>query len=269
MAAEPSAAGLARRVEEACLNGWPALREVWYDGWLLRFSEGHTRRSNSVTPIASGTRGLRDKIAYCEALYAAAGLPPLFRVPSIAEPSLDAALDALDYAAAEDKTCVMLRDFTRYPPETTDAELSEGAPSEAWLAAHVCCAGSTAGAAAAQRKILGALAVPAVFAAARGSDGSLASVAFGAVHDRMICVNLVATAPPARRQGLSRRTVAAVLAWGERIGADAACLPVIASNAPAVALYRSLGFDRELYRYHYRRRPAATVVRAADGDAAP
>lgn len=244
---------LARRVEEACLNGWPALRQVWFDGWLLRFSEGHTRRSNSLTPLAPGRRDLRDKLAYCEALYAWAGLPLIFRVPTMAETGLDAALDALGYAA-EDETCVIYRDLGGSLPEREDAGLVEGMPSEAWLDAHARFTGNAASGHSVQRKILEALAVPAVFAAARTADGRIASVAFGAVHDRIVCLNLVATDPGLRRQGLSRRTVSAVLAWAQEAGAAAACLPVVASNAPAVALYRQLGFDTELYGYHYRRR---------------
>jgi N-acetylglutamate synthase len=247
-------ADLPRRVEEACLNGWPALRQVWFDGWLLRFSEGHTRRSNSVTPLAPGSRDLPDKIAYCEALYAWAGLPLIFRVPTTAETSLDAALAACGYAA-EDETCVIYRDLDGTLPERGDVELSEGMPSEAWLDAHARFTGSALSGRSVQRKILEALAVPAVFAATRAGDGRIASLAFGAVHDRIVCLNLVATDPAVRRQGLSRRTVSAVLAWArEQAGAAVACLPVVASNAPAVALYRTLGFETELYRYHYRRR---------------
>jgi N-acetylglutamate synthase len=244
---------LARRVEEACLNGWPALRQVWFDGWLLRFSAGHTRRSNSVTPVARSSRDLRDKIAYCEVLYARAGLPLIVRVPTMAETGLDAGLDALGYAA-EDETCVIYRDRDGSLPAHGGAELSEGMPSEAWLDAHARFTGNDASGYSVQRKILAALAVPAVFAAARTADGRIGSVAFGAVHDRIVCLNLVATDPAVRRQGLSRRTVSAVLAWAQEAGAAAACLPVVASNAPAIALYRQLGFDTELYRYHYRRR---------------
>jgi GNAT superfamily N-acetyltransferase len=249
-----AAGARARRVEEASLKGWPALREVLLDGWLLRFSAGHTRRANSVNPLAAGTRPLRDKIAACEALYAQAGLPAIFRIPGIAEPDLDAALDAQGYAPPEDETCVLSLDFDRHPPEDGGAEIT-GTPSEEWREAHARCTGSSAAARQGQRDILGALVIPAAFAALRAADGRLVSVALGAVNDRILCVNLVATDPALRRRGLSRRTMSSLLAWGrEHAGAESACLGVVATNTPAVALYRQLGFTEELYRYHYRRR---------------
>ncbi|HEY5338273.1 MAG TPA: hypothetical protein VIJ85_08735, partial [Rhizomicrobium sp.] len=53
-------------VEEACLNAWPALKEIFYDGWLIRLAEGQTRRTNSVNVIGPGRAAMEDKIAYCE-----------------------------------------------------------------------------------------------------------------------------------------------------------------------------------------------------------
>lgn len=67
----------------------------------------------------------------------------------------------------------------------------------------------------------------------RDDDGRLGALAFGAVHDRILCVNLVVTDPALRRRGLSRRVVSSVLCWArECAGAEGACLPVVASNAP-------------------------------------
>jgi ribosomal protein S18 acetylase RimI-like enzyme len=42
--------------------------------------------------------------------------------------------------------------------------------------------------------------------------------------------------------------------WAKDEGAYGVCLQVVADNAPAVGLYRALGFNQELHRYHYRRK---------------
>ena len=74
------------RVEETCLNAWPALREVLLDGWVLRFSGGVTRRANSANPL--------QPVSYvdlpaCEALYRRSGLPTIIRVLSLIDPAVD------------------------------------------------------------------------------------------------------------------------------------------------------------------------------------
>ena len=102
-------------------------------------------------------------------------------------------------------------------------------------------------------KILDALAIPANFGAVRGSDGRIVSIAKGAVHRGIVCLNLVATDPAALRQGASRSCVTAILDWARRThGVHGACLQVVSTNTPAIALYQQLGFTQELYRYHYR-----------------
>ena len=52
----------AKRVEEAALNAWPALQQILYDGWILRFSQGYTKRANSVNPIFQSSIDLETKI---------------------------------------------------------------------------------------------------------------------------------------------------------------------------------------------------------------
>src|ERR1700730_8536950 len=105
--AEPT---LEWRVEETCLNAWPALRQVLLDGWVLRFSEGLTRRANSANPLRADYRGIDALIPACEALYRRQLLPTIFRLPSIIDPDLDERLDALGYGC-EGESCVLYGDI--------------------------------------------------------------------------------------------------------------------------------------------------------------
>ena len=248
---------IVQNVQEAALNGWPALRELVFDGWLLRFSDGYTRRANSVHPLSLGTQPLDAKIRYCEATYAAQGLPTLFCIPSTAPPSLSHALDERGYDPPEDETRLLHMSLARDAPLRPEGvELEEGLPRDAWLRTLAALQGRSEAARNTHRKILEALAIPAVFASIPVGDGRLGAIAFGAVHHGMVCVNSVATDPDFRRRGLAHKAISAILAWArEGHGATGACVPVVAENDPAVGLYEGLGFRDEVCRYHYRREP--------------
>ena len=60
------------RIEEVALNAWPSMQHMLYDGWLLRFSNGYTKRANSVNILYAGA------LAYANAVHVAAhyGLRP-------------------------------------------------------------------------------------------------------------------------------------------------------------------------------------------------
>ncbi len=246
---------LTQQVEETCMNAWPALKEVFYDGWLIRLANGATRRTNSVNVIGPGRRPLAEKIAYAESIYRAHGQPSYFRILSHAAPELDEALDARGYRA-EDETCTLYMNFKKRRPPQPDAailtDVREGRPSKPWLDAHRIHSRRTPQDARNLHEVLGALAVPAFFAEARGADGEIASVAYCGLHEKMACVNWVVTDPEQRRMGLSRATLCALLGRAQAAGATGACLQVLASNVSAIRLYESLGFSAELYRYHYR-----------------
>jgi ribosomal protein S18 acetylase RimI-like enzyme len=242
-------------VEETCMNAWPALKQVQYDGWLIRLADGTTRRTNSVNVIGPGRRPLAEKIAYCEAIYRAHGQASYFRLLSHASPDLEQALDARGYRA-EDETLTLYMNFSRAKPKKPDTaivtDVCEGRPTQSWLDAHRIHSRRTPQAAAALHAVLGVVAVPAFFAQAHGRDGEIASVAFCGIHERMACVQWVVTDPGQLRMGLSHATLSALLARAQAAGASGACLQVVASNAPTIALYKRLGFSCELYRYHYR-----------------
>lgn len=244
---------LSASVEEACPNAWPALKEIFYDGWLIRLAEGETRRTNSVNVLGAGRYEMSDKIAYCEDVYRAHGLPPFFRIRSNDASGLDAALAACGFRG-EDETLTLYMDFDRMPPPRDEGavELTRAPPSAEWFAAHERFSGRPMAGSDIRRRLLDLVALPIAFAAARDESGAIVSVAYGALHDQLVSLQWVATDPSRRREGLSRRTLAALLAWAQAAGARGACLQVMAANTPAIGLYEKLGFDRELYRYHYR-----------------
>ena len=56
-------------IELMMMRSWPALEEKTYDGWIMRFSEGYTKRANSINPMYESYFDLEEKYEYCRKLY--------------------------------------------------------------------------------------------------------------------------------------------------------------------------------------------------------
>jgi N-acetylglutamate synthase len=241
------------RIEEACFNAFPSLKQVLFASWLMRFSAGLSRRANSINPLNPACKGIAAAIAAGEALYRAQGLPTIFRVPSLVDPALDRELALRGYTS-EGESCVL------YGPMDVLTALADPAvrlletPEAGWLAAMAALQGHNRAQSAIYQRIVGAVAIPARFTLL-AIDGVPAALAYGAIHDGLLCYESVITDPRHRRQGLARRVIASLAAWARDSAATGACLEVDAGNTPARALYADFGLS-ELYRYHYRREPS-------------
>jgi N-acetylglutamate synthase len=254
------------RIEEACWNAFPSLRQVLLGPWLIRFSAGLTRRANSVNPLSRECQDIAAAIAAGEALYHAQGLPVIFRVPSIVDPALDRELAARGYMR-EGESCVLYGaiEGLNLGAGGLATELAAGAsdpavrllpsPATEWLAAMARLQGHTPAQGAIYRRIVGAIAIPARFALL-AEGGAPAGLAYGAIHDGLLTYESVITDPAVRRRGVARRVIASLAAWAQGSGATGACLEVEAGNTPARARYAGCVLGTELYRYHYRREPA-------------
>ncbi|MCJ2137970.1 GNAT family N-acetyltransferase [Methylobacterium sp. J-026] len=241
-------ADLAWRVEEACLNAWPSPRQMLVDGYLLRAAGGRSKRQNSVNPMR-GSGAPESVIPAACAIYAALGQRPIFRIPTIA-PQMEPLLARADYAVA-DATCTLYRALDDRPAEPDPAVTVAPAPWADWLALRDTVNRADAAAARVFRDTVAALMLPRAFAAT-SEAGGIGAIAFGVLDRALLVIEAVATPKPLRGRGHARRAVGALLRWSRAQGAEAACLQVVAANTPARALYRGLGFERELYRYHYR-----------------
>jgi ribosomal protein S18 acetylase RimI-like enzyme len=76
-------------------------------------------------------------------------------------------------------------------------------------------------------------------------------VARGVLVDGWLCVTAVTVDERYRRRGLATAVMAGLGSWARADGGHSCVLQVASSNAPALALYRRLGFT-EHHRYHYR-----------------
>ena len=68
-----------------------------FDGWLLRFARGYTKRANSINALYASRLDVATKIATCEPVFAQS-LKPVFRLtPFACPPDLDQVLAQGDY----------------------------------------------------------------------------------------------------------------------------------------------------------------------------
>jgi GNAT superfamily N-acetyltransferase len=242
------------RIEEAGLNALHTLRQLFYDGWLLRVSPGAAKRARSVNPHFGSTLPTAAKIDYCEQVYARHGLPTLFRMTPFAKPAdLGATLAARGYEAFGE-TFVQTLSLDR-PPELPD-RAGEAMVESADLAAFAGAVGSLRGSTPIQRdghlERLANSPLQMRHAVVR-VDGRIVCTGQVAIEGEIVGLFDVITAPDARGRGYATLACASLLAWAWEHGANTAYLQVSADNAPAIGVYRRLGFAT-LYTYDYRAR---------------
>ena len=121
-----------RRIEELHLLCTAPREQIVYDGWLVRTAANDVKRARSVNPFYASTKPLDEKVAHCEELYAAAGLPAIFRITPFAPPALDAALEARSYDRI-DHTRQQVTRLNRPLPAAPEGVAFRSMILEAWL----------------------------------------------------------------------------------------------------------------------------------------
>ncbi|MBN1978012.1 MAG: GNAT family N-acetyltransferase [Anaerolineae bacterium] len=238
---------LARRIEEAGLNAWPALQQMLYDGWVLRFSKGYTKRANSANALYPSAIDTREKVAFCEARYRARELRPIFRITPFAPADLDGILEARGYELV-DTTLVLHLDLDQ--PTSSPSEQVRQESLDDWLPIFCRLKSSSLEDHRTHREILKAI-LGRCFYASLTVSGEAISCALGVLEGEFFGLFDVVTAPEHRNKGHGMALLSSMLDWAQENGARHAYLGVVELNSPARRLYDKLGFQ-EVYRYWYR-----------------
>ena len=238
-----------RRVETACWTACPSAEDKIIGGWLCRASGGETRRTNSANATLESC-SIRDVVGLVAKFYDHRDQPLLFRTVSFM-PEVEQELAAKGFQP-EGETHTLQADLSKASAiDFSGIELYSN-PSDEWITDKLRLSPMSPLQETAYRTMLARISVPACFARIVEKGKGL-SLAYGALVDGILLIESVVTDPAHRGKGLAGKVVGSLMTWAAGKGATLSCLQVEAANAPALSLYKKLGYETELYRYRYWR----------------
>lgn len=238
--------------------GWGYAESTNVDGWHLRAADGFTHRANSTWPIGPLERPLPEAVEAVRAWYAERGLPALIQTAAGSE--LDRSLVELGHertagaAARQTASVADVLDTLLSVAPIGVKETFAHEPTDDWLSLY-----RDGNVPAIARQVLGSgdnLRFATVYDADSGAPVAIGRAALiPATGDsdgaRWVGLTGIETAPSARRRGLAKLVVDALLEWADEQGATDVFLEVSPDNEAAVKLYAALGFTTH-HEYHCR-----------------
>jgi ribosomal protein S18 acetylase RimI-like enzyme len=239
-----------QRLEETSLNAWPSLQQILYDGWILRFANGYTKRANSVNPVYRGTIDIYEKIARCEQIYVYKSLASVFRITPITYPeNLDEILAKARFEK-KDVVSVQVMDLISFQPQTASCVRIWEDFSQNWLNNYVCLSGIPLKEQESLASILRNIPLRKCFAVLLKGN-RVVSCGLGVLENQYIGLFEIITAKTEQRKGYGKELILNILDWAKQNDAKKAYLQVVINNESAFNLYSKLGF-KEAYQYFYR-----------------
>ncbi len=232
------------------MNAWPALQTLVYDGWVLRFAKGYTRRANSINPIYPSQLDTLEKIAYCRRLYTAKGLRTVFKLTQEVYPQdLDNILESNGYAY-EAETSVQTMALDTFDVVDFGRVRIVTHVEDAWIDGFFRMTETASEQRATLRAMLRSIIMPKCLAYIR-YRGAIVACGLGVMEEDTIGLFDIVVDKKWRAKGLGRQVVEGMLLWARKEGIKSSYLQVMVDNKKAIALYGKLGF-KEIYRYWYR-----------------
>lgn len=237
-------------IEELSLNNWQPLSTLLYDGWILRFSNGYTKRANSVSPLHYSTNDLNQKIGDCERIYSSNNLHTTFKITPFVKPkNIDDILAERNYSLI-DYTSVQTIDLdTIIQPTYHSVKLNENI-NDGWIN-HFCRLNHVEDKnKETMVKMLSNIVTQKCFISLY-FEGNVVACGLGVLEKEYIGLYDIVTDSSYRNRGFGEQLILNLLKWGKERGAKSSYLAVLLNNEPALKLYSKIGYS-EIYKYWYR-----------------
>lgn len=238
-----------RFFEELSFNSHPSLQTQYYDGWMLRFSNGYTNRANSVNMIYPSIIDMAEKIRECEKRYFKLNMPCVFKVTDESEAGLDMMLKDKGYQVVT-PTDLMVMDLTDKQFISGDCIITKYVTQE-WLDAYFAfekytdvkiCTTAT--------QMLQMIQNDTLYCRIE-RNGKCVACASAVIERGYVTIVNVIVDETQRGKGYGRQLCESLLSEAIKIGAHTAYLQVVQANHIAANLYAKLGY-KKLYSYWYR-----------------
>jgi ribosomal protein S18 acetylase RimI-like enzyme len=242
---------IAEAIEAAAAVAWPATESLTLGSWKLSAGDGFSRRRNSAVPAGPLPENLERRLSDVGAWYRVRGLPTLYRITPLCDAAVDSIL-ADRGLVIEAPTLVMTKLLE--PSEPVGGVAESPVVTDAWVETEIAALGVDRSSIGPWLATIATVPSPASFVVPI-DDGEPAGAGFGVVVDSLLGIFEIVVLPEYRRRGHAGRIMAALHRFGLGEGAQRAFLQVLEDDEPAIALYRSLGFEVS-HRYWYRRADA-------------
>lgn len=237
-------------------NTWPPETALALDPWVLRATQGVTKRANSVLAVGDFPR-IPNWLQLVEQFYAAKGLPAIFQISDASPEELDAMLELHGYV--QDLPCLMMfadsedvaSQAKQRLKDTTGITL-EWVPfaDEEWLDAFLQLEKYSTDLKDIYKGICDRIDTSKGFVKVKKGNRIIA-VGTAIVQGQWAGFLNVIVSEEERGQGLGYYLLHALTVWSIAQGASRQYLQVVAANTAAVSLYEKLGY-KTMYGYHYR-----------------
>ncbi|MDQ0915454.1 GNAT family N-acetyltransferase [Paenibacillus sp. V4I5] len=244
-------------IDTVASNTWPAESSISIDNWLLRASQGVTKRANSVLAIGEYPND-PNWLAKIEQFYQELGLPAIFHISDASPEGLDEILHTKGYVL--ETPCLMMTAASRQVSDNANnkmmpnkssiqMEWAEAADVE-WLDAFLMLEQFPEERRGFYSGLFERMPSPKGFLKLKLNDQIIA-LGTAIVEDEWAGFVNVVIHEGHRGKGLGYVLMHALTEWSLENGATNQYLQVVTSNKPAVTLYEKLDYQAR-YGYHYR-----------------
>ena len=238
-----------RFFEELSMNAHPSLTTQLYDGWVLRFANGYTKRANSISPIYHSGLPPLEKIEHCEKLCFSKNFPAVFKLTHAFSDELDKILEDKEYKLVE-PTNVMTMSLDGFKYGSSDFTVKNYADEE-WLNSYFSFGNYTEEIKRETAKQIINSVQNTKFCGLIVKHGKIVACGSCVIERGYAALLNIIVDEAQRGKGYGYEICASLLGEAVRHGAVNTYLQVVQANTKAVNLYTKLGY-KKLYEYWYR-----------------